>query len=67
MENRIKKLFRKICNKLFLMLAQGIMERNPDGSIRINGDVIVYGALCAKGRTESKSSDRNSLLHKKYE
>ena len=48
MKQKIKDLFRKACNKLFLMLAQGIIEKKPDGSIQINSDLIVDGKIsCA--------------------
>lgn len=43
MKKKIKDLFRKTCNKLFLTLAQGIIDKKPDGSIHIYGDVVAHG------------------------
>lgn len=67
MKQKIKDLFRKACNKLFLMLAQGIIEKKPDGSIQINSDLIVDGKIsCAPFLSVGNASapENNKLPHK---
>lgn len=61
MGNKIKRLFRKICEILFRKKARRtIWGRKFDGSIRINSDVFVRGDVTAIGRAESKS---NKVAH----
>lgn len=65
MKKKVKSLFRKVCNKLFLLLAKGIIEKKSDGSIHIYSDVIVYGNVSARLPMQNKSVDADSPLSKK--
>lgn len=67
MKKKIKSLVRKACNRIFLMLAQGIIEKKPDGTIHIQSDVIVNGNITGKKSAahETMTSDKNISFHKK--
>lgn len=59
MKQKIKDLFRKACNKIFLMLAQGIIEKKPDGSIHIYSDVFVQGNIIGSVNRNTTTSEGN--------
>lgn len=63
MKKKIKDLFRKVCNKLFLLLAKGIIEKKSDGSIHIYSDVIAHGNVSALPM-QNESVDADSPLSK---
>lgn len=60
MKYKIKDLFRRACNKLFLMMARGILEKKSDGSIHIFGDVVAHGNI-----TGGKSVNHHAPLSEK--
>lgn len=60
MKQKIKDLFRKVCNRLFFLLAKGIIEKNPDGSVHTYCNAFVEGDLTTTGNRTEKSQENLS-------
>lgn len=57
MKKRIKDLFKKAYSKLFRKKTSGIIiERKPDGTIHIYGDVFVHGNIYGMGSVNNDAS-----------
>lgn len=65
MKKRISDLFRKVHNKLFLLLAKGIIDKKPDGSIHIYSDVLVHGYISGTVNHDTTVSESDISFRKK--